>query len=207
MNLRQSTFSEPKSGGASFPARIHPSSNGVIIINYPGLDGDLDGYQNKYRTIASHLVNVEKIGAFIQIGNHYYPGHDYRLSVISVLRAAIEYAITNGERICRRNDPKIYLMGFSAGASAIAGLCAEFQQIDKILLVAPTDDFEFLAVRQNLARYTGEIYCVAAANDETPGHDVASLLSRMAQHARVNQSRMILLFAWDAASFLGLHPR
>ncbi len=32
---------------------VHPHSNGIIVINYPGITGDIDGWENKYKKQAN----------------------------------------------------------------------------------------------------------------------------------------------------------
>ena len=44
---------------------VHPSGGaGAVIINYPGFNGHIDGFNNKYRKLGAHLAELS-IGAFV----------------------------------------------------------------------------------------------------------------------------------------------
>jgi hypothetical protein len=57
-----------------FEINIHdcPESN-VIVVNYPGYQGDIDGYQGKYRALAD-LIRRKGSGAVIRMENLYRCG-------------------------------------------------------------------------------------------------------------------------------------
>lgn len=151
-----------------WPIAIHPKQDsGIIIINYPGYNGDIDGFNNKYGKLAQFMQ--EKIGAVLRSPNIEHNNIDYRESVKDDLKALIEYALKNSERICGSVNPQIYLMGFSAGASAIAAVAHEFKEVTKILLVSPSMDAGPEAVLYGLNHFTGEVYVVAGDNDTIVG--------------------------------------
>jgi dienelactone hydrolase len=167
---------------------IHENlESGRIIINYPGCMGDIDGYNNKYLTLANFVQ--EKVGAVIRTGNEFYNGFDYSKSVQDDLRTIIEYAIENSEEICGAKVPAIYLMGFSAGASAIAAVAHEYPQVQKILLMAPSGDAGEEAVSKGLGEFTGEVYVLGGANDDVVGPEAAphiySLIKKASKHQLV----------------------
>lgn len=112
-----------------FEVNIHncPESN-VIIINYPGYEGDIDDYQGKYRTLAE-LICRKGLGAVIRMSNQCRSGFLYEKSIVADLRATIDYALANAANICSAREPALYLMGFSAGAGAIAIVASDYPQI------------------------------------------------------------------------------
>jgi predicted esterase len=146
------------------PIIIHPKNSGIIIINYPGFNGEINGYNNKYRTLAKLMQ--ERIGAVIQSGNQYHEMLDYKESVKDDLRAVIEYSLENAENICQTKIPTIYLVGFSAGASAIAAVAHEYPAVSKILLISPSADAGFESLQKGLSEYTGEVYILSGSNDD-----------------------------------------
>jgi len=61
----------------SFEINIHDcAESNVIILNYPGYEGDIDGYQGKYRTLAE-LIRRKGMGAVIRMNNHARHGFLY----------------------------------------------------------------------------------------------------------------------------------
>ena len=50
MSERRITLQRPVLGQRplELEVAIHPHSNGIIVVNYPGITGDIDGYNNKY---------------------------------------------------------------------------------------------------------------------------------------------------------------
>src|SRR3989344_6586536 len=107
-------------------AAVHPSPDArAIIINYPGYRGTIDGYNRKYVTLADHL-SQKKVGAVVRMANILWPHINYRQSVLDDLRAVIRYTLEHAAEMCATAAPDIYLMGFSAGAGAVAAArCGE----------------------------------------------------------------------------------
>ena len=170
----------------NIPLAIHANrESGCITISYPGAMGDIDGYNAKYRTLANFIQ--EKVGAVIRLGNHYFQGFDYSKSIQDDLRAVIGYAIENSKEICGAKVPVIYLMGFSAGASAIAAVAHEFPQVRKILLISPSCDVGEEDVTKGLAEFTGEVYIVAGENDDVVGPEAAPMISAMVKKASIHK--------------------
>lgn len=153
----------------SFEINIHdcPKSN-VIIVNYPGYQGDIDGYQGKYRTLAD-VIQRKGIGAVIRMDNRYRYGFLYEKSAVADLRATIDYALANAESICSTREPDLYLMGFSAGAGAIAIVSPDYPQIKKVLLLAPSVDAGKAAIEEAFGKFRGEVYIAVGEYDECVG--------------------------------------
>lgn len=149
----------------------------VIIINYPGYNGDINGYNNKYRTLGEFMR--EKIGAVVMMGNQHHVELDYEESVRDDLQAVIEYAIEHSVEICNSDFPEIYLMGYSAGASAIAAVAYKYEQVKKVLLLAPSYDATPEAMIKGLAEFTGDIYIASGADDRVVGADAAPRTAAM----------------------------
>ena len=167
-----------------FEVNIHdcPQSN-VIIINYPGYQGDIDGYEGKYRTLAD-LIRRKGLGAVLRMANQCRPGFLYEKSVVADLRATIDYALANAESICSSSEPELYLMGFSAGAGAIAIVSQHYPQIKKILLLAPSVDAGKSAIEEAFCKFRGEVYIAVGEYDECVGKEAGEYFLRLASSAR-----------------------
>ncbi len=162
--------------------KIHPSTHKkIIVINYPGVGGDIDGYSNKYANVA-WLVS-QKIGTVVRIS---WPEEirweQYELGVAKKLEATVEEALQNSEELawCSSDDLEIYLMGFSAGASWTAAVCGKYPQIKKILLMAPSGDAWQEAYESSLNSFTWEVYALVGENDEIVGWRAADIFASMA---------------------------
>lgn len=168
----------------SFEINIHdcPESN-VIIVNYPGYQGDIDGYQGKYRTLAD-LIRRKGLGAVIRMNNQRRYGFLYEKSVVADLKAAIEYALANAKTICSTSEPNLYLMGFSAGAGAIAIAAADYPQIKKVLLLAPSVDAGKSAIEEAFGKFRGEVYIAIGEDDECVGREAGDYFLDVATGAR-----------------------
>ena len=57
---------------------IHPFTNGRIVVNCPGSEGDIDGYNNKYITLSDYIVS-QGLGAVVRCGNPYVGKWDISL--------------------------------------------------------------------------------------------------------------------------------
>jgi len=74
-------------------------------------------------------------------------------------------------------------MGFSSGASAIAGTAHEFPEVKRVLLYAPSGDMGQEAVRQGLRDFHGEVYIVIGDQDEVVGPQAGQLFNDLATGA------------------------
>ena len=166
-----------------FEINIHdlPQSN-VIVINDPGYQGDIDGYRGKYRTLAD-LIRRKGIGAVIRMDNRYRYGFAYEKSAVCDLRTVIDYALSNARNICSTDQPDLYLMGFSAGAGAIAIVAPDYPQIKKLLLLAPAVDAGKNAIEQAFGKFRGEVYIAVGEYDECVGKEAGDYFLGLATGA------------------------
>jgi len=167
----------------SFEVFVHPSPHSTaIIINYPGYNGHIDGYNNKYRTLGAHLSKLG-VGAFIQMPNTIWDrGMDYGHTLIDDLLSTCNYAKKIAGHVCKTLEPNLYLMGFSAGAGGVAG-AAYHSGAKKILLMAPSADAALQDVTKSLSHYSGEVYVVIGKNDDVVGPDAGKRFYNMATAA------------------------
>lgn len=158
---------------------IHPNLSGRIIVNIPGREGHIDGYCEKYK-ILSHYMQSKGLGAVVRTGNHFVKGFLPDLN----LKAAMDYANQKAWEICGEPNPEILLMGFSAGASAIAARAHEYPQVSTILLCAPSGNMPEQTITEGLARFKGEVYIVIGENDDVVGPDSGKIFYDLATGAR-----------------------
>ncbi len=145
---------------------VHPNNSGRIIVNIPGSNGEIDGYRGKYKILGRHIQS-DGLGAVVRVGNHFSDGFLQDVNLRSVMRYVEEYAW----EICGNPEPEILLMGFSAGASAIAARAHEYPEVTRILLGAPAKGMRGISVRDGISRFRGEVYIMIGDKDDNVGTD------------------------------------
>ena len=71
---------------------VHKHASQNIVIIYPGYNGNLDGYNEKYKKIAEWLV-LKNVAAVVRISNYPIAGTPYGGSVKECIREAIQYSL------------------------------------------------------------------------------------------------------------------
>lgn len=163
---------------------IHPFNNGKILVNYPGADGSIDGYKEKYKLLAEYIVS-QSFASVVRLPNPHVFGFGWDMN----LRHALSYVLDNSQTICNSNSPEIYLMGFSAGAGVIASLAWEYPQVKKILLMEPAPKVNEQGVIKGLDQYKGELYVVVGSGDEVLGPALGQEVGNKIIKAAVNTSK------------------
>lgn len=157
---------------------IHPNRSGVIILNYPGTNGSIDGYNGKHRTLA-YYMQAESLGAVVRCSNKPDEGEPWEVA----LRRMLEYALEHAEEISGKKDPSVYIIGTSAGAGAAAAIAHEYPLVRKLLLMAPAGDAGLTRVTKGLSRFNGEITIVIGQDDKRVGASAGQWFHSMATAA------------------------
>lgn len=181
---------DKKDLGKKFPLdiemEIHPNQSGKIIINVPGYNGDINGYNNKYFVLANEMQRTN-LGAVIRLNGGFFHGYLPNTQ----LKIALELATKNGQVICGNSTPEIYLMGFSAGAGSIAATAHEYPEVKKILLIAPSFDMPEDKVKEGLGKFKGEVVIVQGENDDIVGPETGPMCFQFATSAIKKEIFMI----------------
>ena len=168
---------------------VHKANSGKIIINYPGAGGHIDGYNNKYLTLADCMQN--SIGAVVRMGNQKVLGLNYSQLLRDNLKAVIEYSISNAFEICGSHKPILYLMGSSDGAGAISAVAYLYAEIEKILLYAPSFGAGREDINKGLKQYRGDLYIVIGNKDFVVGQGNGQIFKDLAEVSRISQLEII----------------
>jgi len=173
-----------KTGNFSHDVAIHPNNTGRTIIIYPGAAGDIDGYNAKYFKLAQH-ISTNGLAAVLRSGNPVPRDWGWELN----LRAMIDFAQNpvNSEEICGNRHGQIFLMGFSAGAGAIAAVAHRYIGIDRILIIAPAFDAGFKEIEEGLSKFQAQLYILIGENDEVVGCDSGLRFYSFAKNAAFRQ--------------------
>lgn len=167
--------------GEKINTHFHPSSiDGPLTIIYPGFNGEIDGYNQKYLKLA--VMISATIGPVLQADNQ-FDAVDYSTLAQSRLKRIIQYGKDVMEQEGKK--PDIYLAGFSAGAAAVAAIASSDPRIKKVLLIAPSGDVSSEDVAISLNQYTGETYIAVGDADEVVGTRYPETLVKHAQNAKL----------------------
>lgn len=179
------SFDLPLPGGSlerKLFVAIHPARATRIVVMIPGCNGSLDGYERKYAKLASYWVE-SGLGAVVRTGNPMIPGLPYEQVCQATLRGVVLGALARAQEICGAASPEVLLVGWSAGASAIAAQAADLPQVEGALLFAPSGDAGEADLIAGLERYAGDLFVVAGADDEVV-QDLPRHLFGLATRAR-----------------------
>jgi len=125
------------------------------------------------------------------MGNPDFPNLPYPKGMIDNFRFVLDYCLSNGRELSGKEDPSLYLMGFSAGASTIAAVSGDYPSVKKILLMAPSGDAGQEAVERGLGKFTGEVYIAVGENDEVVGLRAGKIFYDLATSAKVRKLEII----------------
>jgi alpha/beta superfamily hydrolase len=175
----------------------HPATCARLVIIYPGLNATLDGESRhftqahpfRYRRLAERL-QAEGVAAVLRLANPpcgYYG--DGQVAVDRLARA-IDYALAHARAMCGHRRPELCLLGFSAGAGAVAALAGAYQP-KRLLLVAPSGDVGPRRIIAGLRDYAGQLVILVGEQDEVVGRDAACLFDEISPAACPKEVRFV----------------
>lgn len=183
----------------SLDIAIHPANSKIVLLTVPGVDGSVDGYENKYNQIAETIQKKHGV-AVVRIANPFITSFHWE----SNIRRALEYIETHMLEITGHKDIEIRIMAHSAGAAIVAQIAWEYPQITRILLINPATKLGIEKMKYGLAEFGGNKITVLFGSRDPSVAD-AKELSQSNESAR----RIIVLdgvnhhFSGDAlASFI-----
>ncbi len=112
---------------------ILPGDSDIIFLIVPGIDGSIDGYENKYKRIAENINRKHQV-TVIRMSNPYNLMKFHYRNLFEVL----DYT----EKHYDMQNKKLYAMGHSLGAYMLGATAHLFDYIDKILLINPATGLE-----------------------------------------------------------------
>jgi len=153
----------------SLDIAIHPADSNIIFLTIPGVDGSVDGYENKYVRIAENIQ--EKYGvAVVRMSNPYISSFFWE----SNIRRTLEFIENNTKTIINNEDFELHIMAHSAGAAIVAQIAWEYPGIKKLLLVNTAFKMNPDKILNELDKFTGIVRFVYGTKD--PSIDWAKIL-------------------------------
>ena len=100
----------------SLDLAIHPAKSNVVLLTIPGVDGSVDGYEDKYIRMVEGVRQIHNVAA-VRIANPFITSFHWE----SNPRRILDYISKNTEAITSSTgQPRMKIVAHSAGASIIA---------------------------------------------------------------------------------------
>ena len=154
----------------SLDIAIHPADSKVVLLTVPGVDGSVDGFEDKYIKIAESIQ--EKYGAaIVRMANPFITSYHWE----SNIRQSLNYILQNIEEITGHKDVEIRIMAHSAGAAIVAQTAWEYPEITRILLVNPATKLGIDKIKYGLSEFIGDRITVLFGSEDPSVGDVDEL--------------------------------
>jgi hypothetical protein len=144
----------------SMDIRVHPCKSKTIVLIIPGVDGSVDGYDNKYMRMAEKIVK-EQHKAVVRISNDFISSFHWEDN----MKHALEYTDDNAIDICENSDYKIEIIAHSAGASVAAWIAHSYPKIQKMILINCAAKLRPERILDGLSKYKGSMTIVYGSKD------------------------------------------
>ena len=154
----------------SLDIAIHPAESNIVLLTVPGVDGSVDGYENKYVKIAESILD-EHGAAVVRIANPFITSFHWESNV----RRALDYINTHAREISGNDDIEIRIMAHSAGAAIVAQIAWEYPNIEKILLINPATALGLDKMKRGLAEFGGNKITVVFGSKDPSAKDAKEL--------------------------------
>ena len=140
--------------------RIHPTKSTTILLLIPGVDGSVDGYKNKYITIAEQVQAKHNV-AVVRMENPFVTSVHWE----SNIRRILEWIEQNKQDICSNDEYSLLVQAHSSGASVLASIAFEYPKISKILLINIAMSLNTDKVLAGLQKYDGDVTILMGDKD------------------------------------------
>lgn len=185
MNIASETLSwiEEKNGvslDCTLDIAIHPSKSNIILVIFPGVDGSVDGYENKYIKIAEKVQSKTGV-AVVRCSNPFISSFHWE----SNFRRVLEYIEDSSTIICGSKDYYLYLFAHSAGASITAHIAWEYPYIKRLLLVNTATKLDMDKIAEGLRHFKGDRLVIVYGDQDASRGDVDKISPSHAKNITV----------------------
>lgn len=154
----------------SLDIAIHPADSKVVLLTVPGVDGSVDGFENKYMKIAKSF-QAKHGTAIVRIANPFITSYHWE----SNIRRALDYIMKNAEEVTGHKDIEIRIMAHSAGAATVAQIAWEYPEITRILLINSATKLGIDKIKYGLSEFSGSRITVVFGSEDSSVNDVNEL--------------------------------
>lgn len=153
----------------SLDIAIHPADNKLIVLTVPGVDGSVDGYNNKYIKIANK-IQQQHGAAVVRMSNPFITSFHWE----SNIRRILEFISTHSRDITGHDDVELRIIAHSAGAAVVTQIAWEYPHITRLLLINPATKLGIDKIQLGLRDFTGLITLLFGSDDPS-AHDINKL--------------------------------
>lgn len=140
--------------------RVHQLDSDTVVIILPGVDGSVDGYQDKYIRMAEKIVmNQQK--AVVRVSNDFITSFHWEDN----FRQAIDYVNNNSQKLFNKDRVNIEVISHSAGASVAAWLAWEYPNITQLVLINTAAKLQPERILGGLGKYKNKAQLVYGSED------------------------------------------
>ena len=151
----------------SLDIAIHPADSKVVLLTVPGVDGSVNGFEDKYVKIAESIQ--EKYGAaIVRMANPFITSYHWE----SNIRQSLNYILENTEEIADHKNIEIRIMAHSAGAAIVAQIAWEYPEITRILLINPATKLGIDKIKYGLSEFDGDRITIMFGSEDPTVDDV-----------------------------------
>lgn len=154
----------------SLDIAVHPANSKVVLLTVPGVDGSVDGYEEKYIRIANSIQRRHSV-AVVRIANPFITSFHWESNV----RRALDYINDNAQDISGHEEVEIRIMAHSAGAAIVAQIAWEYPNITSILLINPATKLGIEKMKYGLAEFGGNKITVLFGSEDSNVNDAQEL--------------------------------
>lgn len=140
--------------------RVHKLQSDKVVVILPGVDGSVDGFENKYVRMADNITSKQR-KAVVRLSNPFISYYHWEDN----LREALAYVEENAQQLFGTEEISIEIIGHSAGAAAAASLAWEYPAIKKLLLINTAPAVGPERIVDGLSKYSNEVQFVFGSED------------------------------------------
>jgi len=145
---------------ASLDVVVHPGKSDEIVLIVPGVDGSVDGYEDKYVKMAD-LITEHNGDTVVRISNPFITSFHWEDNV----RKALEFIEAGQSDYFDVKPASIRIVGHSAGASVAAWLAHEYPKVKQLTLINMAEKLEADRIVTNLESFNGSVSLVYGSED------------------------------------------
>lgn len=140
---------------------VHPAQSDTVLLIIPGVDGSVNGYEDKYVRIANQAQSNHEV-AVVRTSNPFISSFHWESNV----RRILDYVSRHTHSITGSNkQSRIKVMAHSAGASIVARIAHEYDSITDILLINPAAKLASNAIRDGLKKTNARLTIIFGSED------------------------------------------
>ncbi len=140
--------------------RVHPLNSKTVVLILPGVDGSVDGYENKYVRMADKIVD-EQQKAVVRVSNDFITSFHWEDN----LRQALGFIEDNALDLFGNKDVDIEIIAHSAGASVSSWIAWEYPNIKKLVLLNTAAALKPERIIGGIQQYANDVVFVYGSED------------------------------------------